>query len=62
MGGNAFDLYTPRMRPEAYRTIRDRCQKKLRELFVVVATPIEGPAKADHGDSELIPKLLHYIP
>ncbi|KAI1360808.1 hypothetical protein F5Y08DRAFT_316550 [Xylaria arbuscula] len=54
MGGNAFPVFTPRMRPEAYRAIRDLCQKKLRDLFVVVATPIEGPAKADHGDIDVL--------
>ncbi|KAK5625011.1 hypothetical protein RRF57_000727 [Xylaria bambusicola] len=59
MGGLAFSsgpnaIFTPRMRPEVYRVVRDRCQAKLRELFMAVATPIEGPAKATFGDVDLI--------
>ncbi|KAI0469546.1 hypothetical protein F4859DRAFT_134993 [Xylaria cf. heliscus] len=55
MGGLAFAsgpgrVFTPRMQPAIYRAVRDRCQAKLRELFVVVATPIEGPAKTSFGD------------
>ncbi|KAI8953660.1 hypothetical protein F4801DRAFT_104075 [Xylaria longipes] len=58
MGGLAFasgpdPVFTPRMRPDVYRAVRDRCQEKLRELFVVVATPIEGPAKTSFGDIDL---------
>ncbi|KAI8629485.1 hypothetical protein F5Y19DRAFT_83761 [Xylariaceae sp. FL1651] len=58
MGGLAFTsgpdpLYTPRMRPEVYRAVRDECQEKLRELFVVVAAPIEAPAKTSFGDIDL---------
>ncbi|KAI0418542.1 hypothetical protein F5X98DRAFT_373690 [Xylaria grammica] len=58
MGGLAFasgpnPVFTPRMRPEVYYAVRDRCQEKLRELFVAVATPIEGPAKTDFGDIDL---------
>jgi hypothetical protein len=41
------------MKPEVYRAVRDRCQAKLRELFVIVATPIEGPAKQSFGDIDL---------
>ncbi|KAF2973339.1 hypothetical protein GQX73_g134 [Xylaria multiplex] len=56
MGGLAFasgpnPVFTPRMPPDVYRAVRDRCQEKLRELFVVVATPIEGPAKTSFGDT-----------
>ncbi|KAI0520893.1 hypothetical protein F5B22DRAFT_598712 [Xylaria bambusicola] len=59
MGGLAFSsgpnaLSTPRMRPEVYRAVRDRCQAKLRELFLAVATPIEGPAKDTFGDIDMI--------
>ncbi|KAI1423266.1 hypothetical protein F5Y12DRAFT_548665 [Xylaria sp. FL1777] len=58
MGGLAFasgpdPVFTPRMDPDVYRAVRDRCQEKLRELFVVVATPIEGPAKTSFGDIDL---------
>ncbi|KAI1133188.1 hypothetical protein F5Y10DRAFT_229604 [Nemania abortiva] len=58
MGGQAFasdpdPLFTPRMKPHVYRAVRDRCQEKLRDLFIVVATPIEGPAKASFGDIDL---------
>ncbi|KAI0549362.1 hypothetical protein F4679DRAFT_573649 [Xylaria curta] len=59
MGGLAFAsgpdaVFTPRMQPDVYRAVRDRCQEKLRSLFVVVATPIEGPAKTTFGDSKCI--------
>ncbi|KAJ8127920.1 hypothetical protein O1611_g5716 [Lasiodiplodia mahajangana] len=58
MGGLAFasdpdPVFVPRMKPEAYRAMRDRCQDKLRDLFVIVATPIEGPAKSSFGDIDL---------
>ncbi|KAI1174591.1 hypothetical protein F4777DRAFT_375430 [Nemania sp. FL0916] len=55
MGGQAFasgpdPIFTPRMKPDVYHAVRDRCQEKLRELFVVVTTPIDGPAKTSFGD------------
>ncbi|KAI0432825.1 hypothetical protein F5Y09DRAFT_128172 [Xylaria sp. FL1042] len=58
MGGLAFasgpnPVFTPRMSPDVYRAVRDRCQEVLRKLFVVVATPIEGPAKTSFGDIDL---------
>ncbi|KAI1073965.1 hypothetical protein F5B20DRAFT_475552 [Whalleya microplaca] len=58
MGGLAFSsgenpLYTPRMPTAVYDQVRDECHAKLRELFVVVATPIPGPAKEDHGDIDI---------
>ncbi|KAI0904231.1 hypothetical protein F4823DRAFT_224495 [Ustulina deusta] len=58
MGGLAFAsgpnrVCTPRMKPDVYRAVRDRCQEKLRKLFVAVATPIEGPAKTSFGDIDL---------
>ncbi|KAI0813979.1 hypothetical protein GGR55DRAFT_676114 [Xylaria sp. FL0064] len=58
MGGLAFasgpnPVFTPRMSPGVYRAVRDRCQEILQKLFVVVATPIEGPAKASFGDIDL---------
>ncbi|TGJ85839.1 hypothetical protein E0Z10_g2912 [Xylaria hypoxylon] len=59
MGGLAFasglnPVFTPRMPPNVYRAVRDRCQEKLRELFVAVATPIEAPAKTSFGDIDLL--------
>ncbi|KAI0874644.1 hypothetical protein GGS24DRAFT_500592 [Hypoxylon argillaceum] len=58
MGGLAFasgpdPIVTPRMKPHVYRAVRDQCQEKLRDLFVVVAAPIEGPAKSSFGDIDL---------
>jgi len=37
-----------------YRQVRDMCHSALREVFVYVATPIEGPAKKDHGDVDIL--------
>ncbi|KAI0020530.1 hypothetical protein F4780DRAFT_791633 [Xylariomycetidae sp. FL0641] len=58
MGGLAFSsgddpLNTPRMKPELYQLIRDQAQAKLRELFWLVATPIEGPGKKNYGDIDI---------
>ncbi|KAI0125454.1 hypothetical protein BJ170DRAFT_432449 [Xylariales sp. AK1849] len=58
MGGLAFTkganaLHTPRMCPDIYQYVRDHCHRMLRELFVVVATPIEGPGKSDYGDVDI---------
>ncbi|KAI0850561.1 hypothetical protein F5Y00DRAFT_232665 [Daldinia vernicosa] len=62
MGGSAFSsgsnpLSTPRMPPGVYRHVLSTCHAKLRELFFVVASPIEGPAKEDHGDIDLLVAL-----
>ncbi|KAI1097199.1 hypothetical protein F4804DRAFT_328281 [Jackrogersella minutella] len=59
MGGQAFSsgdipLYTPRMPPDVYQYVLDQCCAKLRKLFVIVATPIPGPAKVDHGDIDIL--------
>ncbi|KAK3362832.1 hypothetical protein B0T25DRAFT_446048 [Lasiosphaeria hispida] len=59
MGGSAFGSgpnapYTPRMAPAVYRQVRGLCHAALRELFVFVATPIEGPEKRDHGDLDVL--------
>ncbi|KAI1467599.1 uncharacterized protein F4812DRAFT_402073 [Daldinia caldariorum] len=59
MGGSAFSsgsnpLSTPRMSPHVYRHVLDTCHAKLRELFTVVASPIEGPAKKDYGDIDIL--------
>ncbi|KAI1762962.1 hypothetical protein GGR53DRAFT_394497 [Hypoxylon sp. FL1150] len=58
MGGLAFSsgdapLDTPRMPSPIYEYVLDLCCTKLRELFVVVATPIPGPAKKDYGDIDI---------
>ncbi|KAI0597799.1 hypothetical protein F4775DRAFT_601993 [Biscogniauxia sp. FL1348] len=58
MGGSAFTvgdnpLHTPRMSPSVYRAVRERCSHVLRQVFVVVATPIEAPAKKDFGDIDI---------
>ncbi|KAL1874387.1 hypothetical protein VTK73DRAFT_360 [Phialemonium thermophilum] len=62
MGGSAFSsgaysLSTPRMPPRVYSVIRERCHALLRELFLCVATPIEGPEKRDFGDIDLMVAL-----
>ncbi|RYP53554.1 hypothetical protein DL768_001509 [Monosporascus sp. mg162] len=58
MGGLAFasgpePLCTPRMPPEIYQLVRDHCHAVLRQLFICVATPIEGPGKEDYGDIDI---------
>jgi hypothetical protein len=62
MGGSAFSSlpdppYTPRMPHEIYRRVLSSCSAALRELFVCVAAPIEGPGKKDHGDIDLLVAL-----
>ncbi|KAL2020164.1 hypothetical protein VTK56DRAFT_8688 [Thermocarpiscus australiensis] len=62
MGGSAFSSlpnppYTPRMPPAVYRRVRSACHAALRELFICVATPIEGPGKKDHGDVDILVAL-----
>ncbi|GAB1311193.1 Polymerase nucleotidyl transferase domain-containing protein [Madurella fahalii] len=62
MGGSAFSSlpeapYTPRMPPPVYQHAKSACHAALRELFVCVATPIEGPAKKDHGDIDILVAL-----
>ncbi|KAI1799701.1 hypothetical protein F4811DRAFT_542478 [Daldinia bambusicola] len=59
MGGSAFSsgsdpLFTPRMSPQVYHHVLSTCHAKLRELFTVVASPIEGPAKKDYGDIDIL--------
>ncbi|KAI1214168.1 uncharacterized protein F4807DRAFT_406989 [Annulohypoxylon truncatum] len=58
MGGQAFSsgdnpLYTPRMPPNVYQYMLKQCHAKLQELFILVATPIPGPAKPDFGDIDI---------
>lgn len=62
MGGLAFTkgpypLYTPRMPCGIYEYVRRNCHAILRELFVIVATPIEGPGKSDFGDIDIFVTL-----
>ncbi|KAI1434459.1 hypothetical protein GGR50DRAFT_695107 [Xylaria sp. CBS 124048] len=62
MGGLAFSsgpgaVATPRMKPEVYVAMRDRCMEKLRDLFELVASPLEGPAKTTFGDVDLFVAL-----
>jgi len=37
-----------------YNRVRDELHRKLRELFLFVASPISGPAKEDHGDIDIL--------
>ncbi|KAI1863711.1 uncharacterized protein JN550_009411 [Neoarthrinium moseri] len=58
MGGRAFSdsplcLKTPRMPPDIYRHMRDKCHAALRQRFLVVASPIESPEKYDYGDVDI---------
>ncbi|KAK4239441.1 hypothetical protein C8A03DRAFT_32474 [Achaetomium macrosporum] len=62
MGGSAFSslpdgLYTPRMPRGVYQRVVSACHAALRELFICVATPIEGPGKNDHGDIDILVAL-----
>lgn len=59
MGGSAFTsdpylLNTPRMPPAIYRQVKALCHSRLRELYLCVASPIEGPGKEDHGDIDIL--------
>jgi len=59
MGGAAFSsapylLSTPRMPQAVYDQVKSACHARLRELYVCVASPIEGPGKSDHGDVDII--------
>ncbi|KAM0279444.1 hypothetical protein ACHAQH_004605 [Verticillium albo-atrum] len=59
MGGSAFAsgenaLFTPRMPPQVYEIVKHRCQKALRDLYIYVASPIDGPAKKDYGDVDIL--------
>ncbi|KLU83605.1 hypothetical protein MAPG_02658 [Magnaporthiopsis poae ATCC 64411] len=57
MGGNIFlarGLRTPRMPPVVYRHMVHTSQAALRKLFRVVCTPVDGPAKPDFGDVDIL--------
>jgi hypothetical protein len=45
------------MSPAVYKEVRDRCHAALRKLFLCVASPIEGPAKKDYGDVDILVAL-----
>lgn len=55
MGGNAFPrLSTPRMPPTVYQHVKTQLLTTLRSHFKHADTPIEGPAKTDHGDIDIL--------
>ncbi|KZL71762.1 hypothetical protein CI238_02446 [Colletotrichum incanum] len=59
MGGSAFasgehPLNTPRMPPNVYEHVKAKCTAALRELYICVASPIEGPEKEDFGDIDIL--------
>ncbi|GJC88948.1 hypothetical protein ColLi_11786 [Colletotrichum liriopes] len=59
MGGSAFAsgehaLNTPRMPAKVYEHAKAKCTVALRELYVCVASPIEGPEKEDFGDIDIL--------
>ncbi|KAJ0161422.1 hypothetical protein CTA2_6234 [Colletotrichum tanaceti] len=59
MGGSAFAsgehaLNTPRMPPKIYHHVKAKCLSALRELYICVASPIEGPEKEDFGDIDIV--------
>lgn len=59
MGGAAFTigdtpLNTPRMPRDIYETVNKNCQVLLKERFIHVETPIDGPAKEDFGDVDIL--------
>lgn len=59
MGGSAFSagvspLHTPRMPPQIYHAERLRCMQLLRQLYIHVDSPIDGPGKTDFGDIDIL--------
>jgi hypothetical protein len=55
MGGNAFpDLKVPRLSPEEYKTVRDKCVTILENFYKEVVCPPEAPEKIDHGDVDIL--------
>lgn len=62
MGGSAFSsgpdaLLTPRMPRDVYQQVLEECKTILRDLFIAVASPIEGPGKRDFGDIDILVAL-----
>ncbi|ORY62129.1 uncharacterized protein BCR38DRAFT_410574 [Pseudomassariella vexata] len=58
MGGLVFTkgedaLHVPRMSPTIYKYVKGQCHAALRQLFMVVASPIDGPGKKDFGDIDI---------
>lgn len=45
------------MPPAVYRRALSACNALLSEIFVCVASPIEGPGKKDHGDIDILVAL-----
>ncbi|KAF7548534.1 hypothetical protein G7046_g8642 [Stylonectria norvegica] len=59
MGGSAFaagknPLFTPRMPKDVYEAIKARCHSLLREDYLCVASPIDGPGKNYFGDVDIL--------
>ena len=51
--GNDLGIHTPRMPPEIYSIVYKQVHRAIRERFLVVASPIETPAKVDYGDLDV---------
>ena len=59
MGGKAFSvgpnpLSTPRLSPALYASLVSQISRRLRTLYVLVATPPPAPAKPSHGDIDIV--------
>ena len=59
MGGASFvtgpnALFTPRMPPQVYHETKARLHRALRDLYLCVASPIDGPGKSDFGDIDIL--------
>ena len=59
MGGKAFTsgptpLFTPRMTPELYYSLRDHYISLLSTYYAQVATPVEAPCKTSYGDVDVL--------
>ncbi|KAI8224833.1 hypothetical protein K4K54_004992 [Colletotrichum sp. SAR 10_86] len=66
MGGSVFTagdkpLNPPRMPPEVYERVKAECHAALRKIYLCVASPIEGPAKKDYGDIDILVALERSI-
>lgn len=51
-GPNA--LFTPRMPPQVYHETKARLHRALRDLYLCVASPVDGPGKSDFGDIDIL--------
>lgn len=59
MGGASFvtgpnALFTPRMPAQVYHETKARLHRALRDLYLCVASPIDGPGKTDFGDIDIL--------